>query len=352
MRVWAGAAVTLVLVAGCAPAASTSESSPRSALTVTPAAPAGTPSTVPTSGAPVTGDRYLALARALRAKGVEVWFEADLVKAWLAGPQAFGAAVERLGHLATGVEVGGFKVADEIGYDDGLTSPARATAFLRDVRAALGRVAPGRPVLIDAVVPDLGCLPWRDEAGRECARRAKDRYPAASFDALSGYLRAGLVDRLDLSTGLLDEAAYEHRGTTLADAQKQAWQRVVDAGWDELTTLQSRKALAAAGGYSGDEAQARGDLNVFVDIPLDSGAHAVDVWTWRQTYRDAQVALLAPDLSVNPLWSGLQARHDRAAVLFTHMTPSNLPADTAGMERECAVVAEVFHAVFVAAGTG
>jgi hypothetical protein len=268
------------------------------------------------------------------------------------GRPAPAAPPSRLAHLSSAVEVGGFKVADEIGYDDGLTSPARATAFLHDVRAALTRVAPGRPVLVDAVVPELGCLPWLDDAGDECARRARDRYPAASFEALTGYLRDGLVDRLDLSTGLLGEAAYEHRGTTLAAAQEQAWHRVLDAGWDRLTTLQSRKALAAPGGYAGDDTQADDDLDVFVDIPLAAGARAVDVWTWRQTYRDAQVALLSPDLGANPLWNGLRARHDRAAVLFTHMTPANLPTDPRGVERECAVVAEVFRSVFVAAGTG
>jgi hypothetical protein len=38
--------------------------------------------------------------------------------------------------------------------------------------------------------------------------------------------------------------------------------------------------------------------------------------------------------------------------LMTHMTPSMLPADSPGYEHECDLAAEVFTAVFVAAGTG
>ncbi len=341
--------VMLALVAACSANGSPKGGSETSAST----GPSGAVAVSRPSLIPATGpDKYVALARTLRRADVEVWFEADLVKAWLAGPQPFGTAVRRLGDLASQVDVAGFKVADEIGYHDGLTSAAKVTAFLRDVRTELGRAAPGSPVLVDAVVLDLGCLPWRDDAGRECAARARSRYPAATFDALTGYLSAGLVDRLDLSTGLLDEAAYEHRGTTRADAQEQAWQHVLDAGWDKLTVLQSRKALAASGGYRGDAAQAADDLSVYVDLPLAGGASAVDVWTWRQDYRDERVSLLGPHLEINPLWTGLRTRNEQGAQLFTHMTPSNLPADATGMAHECSVVAEVFDAVFVAAGTG
>lgn len=288
----------------------------------------------------------------LHQDGVQIWFEADLVKAWLAGGAAFTTAVDRLGKLATETDVAGFKVADEIGYDDGLASVPQATAFLRDTRAALTRVAPGRAILIDAVVLDLGCLGWHDSAGRTCAQQAVARHPAASFAAVDSYLRAGLVDRLDLSTGLLTPGTYAARGLTIDQAQQLAWQRVIGAGWDRLTTLQSRKALAAAGGYGGNADQADADLRLHVDLPLAAGAHAVDIWTWRQVYQGATVGLLAPDLHTNPLWDGLRARHDRGVTLFTHMTPSLLPPSPADAAHECAVAAQVFRAVFVAAGTG
>lgn len=342
--------VALLALVGCGSTAASTRAQPHGAQGTVSSAPAS-PSRQQTGGVGA-GDRYLALAQTLHRDGVEVWFEADLVKAWLAGPAAFTVAVRRLGDLAAATDVAGFKVADEIGYNDGLTSPAQATAFLRDVRESLGKVAPGRAVLIDAVVLDLGCLPWHDSAGRACAQQADSRYPAASFTAVGSYLKAGLVDRLDLSTGLLSPTTYAGRGLTIDQAQQQAWQQVRAAGWDKLTTLQSRKALAAAGGYLGNANEARADLRLHVDLPLAGGAHAVDIWTWRQPYQGSTVSLLAPDLRPNPLWDGLRERHDQGVAIFTHMTPSMLPPTSEGMAHESALAALVFSAVFVAAGTG
>ena len=92
--------------------------------------------------ASTSGDPYLDLARTLHDRGVVVWFEADLVKRWLEGPAALDKAVARLGVLAHEVPVAGFKIADELGYDDGITSVAQATAFLRRLP---GCPAPRRP---------------------------------------------------------------------------------------------------------------------------------------------------------------------------------------------------------------
>ena len=94
------------------------------------------------------------------------------------------------------------------------------------------------------------------------------------------------------------------------------------------------------------------DLDTFVDAPRAGGARAVDVWTWRQPYSGSTVSLLDEALRPNALWVGLRQRRDGGAVFFTHMTPSAMPTDAAGIARECAVVAQVFSAVFVAAGTG
>ena len=356
----------LALLVGCAqqptsaPAPAPTRSTSRSTSPATP--PATPPSTPPTSppSSPVTGpavatskDRYLALAGSLHARSVEVWFEADLVKAWLAGPTAFRTAVARLGALARGTRVSGFKIADEIGYDDGLTSAAQATAFLRAARTALAAAAPGVPVLVDAVVLELGCQPWRGPAAQvSCASSARREHPAASIAAVTSYLEAGLVDRLDLSTGLLEPATYARWGLTRTAAQRAAWRFVVSAGWGSMTRLQSRKALAAPGGYAGSPAQTAADLDTYVDVPRVTGARAVDVWTWRQPYSGSTVSLLDGALRPNRLWTGLRQRHDAGAELFTHMTPSAMPIDAAGIARECAVVAQVFSAVFVAAGTG
>lgn len=335
--------VVLLLGAACTPVA-TQAAAQRSA------APHPSPMTPPPPVRP--GDPYLALARTLDRHGVQVWFEADLVRAWQSGPEVLRAAAVRLGQLARRTDVAGFKVADEIGYGDGIETADQGVAFLRAAHRALGRTAPGKPLLVDAVVPDLGCLPWRGADQAACAQSARSTYPAAESTALTRYLRTGLVDRLDLSTGLLDASEYAGWGTSLAGAQREAWQHVEKLGWSRLTDLQSRKALAAPGGYAGDTHQAAADLAVWVDAPLEVGAGAVDVWTWRQPYDGQTVSLLPADLEPNSLWNGLVARRARGAVLMTHMTPSAMPPSPAGVDRECARVAQAFAAVFVAAGTG
>lgn len=355
-RLVAGALLSLALVAGCGSGQAVPDGTAGPGAVTVPGATA-TPVSVtaaPLHEAPAAKarDPYVRLARTLHADGVQVWFEADLVKAWLAGPAAFTTAVQRLGLLARSVPVAGFKVADEIGYGDGLTSAAQARAFLRAVRQGLGRVAPGKAVLVDAVVPDLGCLPWLGGAPLACAQQARQHYPAADEAAVSSYLHAGLIDRLDLSTGLLDESTYAGWGLSRDQAQQEVWQHVLAAGWDRLTWLQSRKALAAPGGYQGDARAAAADVRTYLDLPLAHGAHAVDVWTWRQPYDGATVSLLGPGLRTNPLWTDLRARHDAGAVLFTHMTPSAMPTAPGPFARECAVAAQAFDAVFVAAGTG
>jgi hypothetical protein len=207
-------------------------------------------------------------------------------------------------------------------------------------------------VLIDVVVPELGCLPWQDADGQACAVEAKQKNPGASVDSITGYLREHLVDRLDVSVGLLDESTYSRRGLTRLAAQQAAWQRIAQRGWPDLTALQARKALAAQNGYQGSDAEAASDLALYVDTPVSAGANAVDIWTWRQSYNGATVSLLAADLSPNPLWSELSRQHAKGVKLVTHMTPSTMPADPAASASECGLVASVFSAVFVAAGTG
>jgi hypothetical protein len=298
------------------------------------------------------GDPYADLARQLHARGVDIWFEADLVERWLEGPAAFQEGLDRLGTLAAVPGVKGFKVADELGYKDGLTSPAEAEHFLRDVRAGLAQRAPDAQVLVDVVVPDLGCLGWTSDGSTGCAERAVASAPAASADAVTGYLREGLVDRLDVSTSLLDEWTYHKWGMTLASAQRTAWEHIDALGWDRFTTLQARKALAEPGGYQGSAEDADHDAHAYVEIPEQAGAAGIDIWTWRQEYDGQRVGLLDDDLAPNPLWRKLQTEDLHGAQLFTHMTPSLLPTGDAARTREYDRVSEVFGAVFVAAGTG
>jgi hypothetical protein len=317
------------------------------------AAPAAGPATpTPTVTPRVSGDPYADLARQLHARGVQIWFEADLVARWQEGPAAFGQALDRLGVLARVPGVRGFKVADELGYNDGIDSAAEAVAFLRAARSGLHRVAPGSSLLIDVVVPELGCLGWVPAGSRTCAREVDAKHPAATEAAVGTYLRARLVDRLDLSTSLLDEWSYRAWGLSQAQAQQLAWRHVKGLGWDRLTALQSRKALADVGGYRGSVEQATRDADTFVTTPVASGAQAVDVWTWRQQYDGHTVSLLAPDLASNPLWHELEQSRMAGVRLATHITPSLLLPTAAERTQEYARFASVFAEAFVAAGTG
>ena len=359
MKTVAIATGLLVLLAGCSAGSPASQptTTPDSGRTVTssPPGPTLTPHGTPTSGsAPVSlpGDRYVALATALHQRGVAIWWEADLVKRWLDGPAAFEGAIARLGQLAEVPGSVGFKISDEIGYGDGLTSVAAAADFLRQARSGLSQVAPGKQILVDAVVPELGCLPWRGGNQEGCAQRVRLKYPAASAVAVEGYLRAHLIDRLDLSTGLLSPSTYASWGLDQHTAQTEIWSRVRAQGWESLTILQSRKALAAADGYQGSTAQAATDTATYINAPVAAGAQAVDIWTWRQRYQGKVFSLLAPDLGTNPLWTALVLDRRQGVRLITHMTPSMMPTDSAGFDHECDLAAQAFTAVFVAAGTG
>jgi len=339
------------VLAGCtvAPSRPRGQAPPPS----TPPSPASSLSAGPPADAVVhTSDPYIGLAAMLHARHVRIWWETDLVARWLEGPAAFDAAVTRLGRLAQVPGTVGFKVADEIGYGDGLRSPDDVARFLTDAHQALARVAPGKRLLVDAIVPDLGCLPWRGDAQQSCVDAARRDYPAATIDAMTRYLQSGMLDNLDLSTGLLDASFYASRGLTVRQAQQEAWAHVVSWGWAGLTTLQARKALAAAGGYQGSAADAAADTAVYVDVPVASGATAVDIWTWRQSYDGQTVSLLDAGLAANPLWTSLLRLRGSGVHLFTHMTPSQLPTSPTAYAHECDLAAAAFTDVFVAAGTG
>ncbi|TDO48924.1 hypothetical protein EV651_12248 [Kribbella sp. VKM Ac-2571] len=357
MKAMAIATGLLMLLAGCSTSSPAAQPTalPDSSPAATTPGPTQAPSSTPTGGsAPVVlpGDRYVALATALHHKGVAIWWETDLVKRWLDGQAAFDGAIARLGQLASVPGTAGFKISDEIGYGDGLTSPAQAADFLRQARSGLAKVAPGKQILVDAVVPELGCLPWRGGNQEGCAQRVRLKYPAASAAAVEGYLRTDLIDRLDLSTGLLSPNTYQTWGLDQHTAQTEIWSRVRAQGWESLTILQSRKALAAADGYQGNAAQAATDTATYIAAPVSAGAQAVDIWTWRQRYQGKVFSLLAPDLGSNALWTSLLQERRLGVRLITHMTPSTMPTDSAAFDHECDLAAHAFTAVFVAAGTG
>lgn len=358
MKVAALVTGLLMLVVGCSgnPPTAGPAQSPSVTTSVAPSGPperqSPSPSTASGSAPNLPGDRYAALATALHRRGIAIWWETDLVARWLEGPAAFDQAIVRLGELAKVPGTVGFKISDEIGYGDGLGSMAQAADFLGQAGTRLATVAPGKQILVDAVVPELGCLPWRGANQEGCAQRVRHKYPAATAAAVESYLRAGLIDRLDLSTGLLDESTYASWGLNRQTAQTDAWNRIRAQGWGSLTILQARKALADADGYQGSADQAGADAATYIDVPVSAGAKAVDIWTWRQRYQGQIVGILAPDQKTNPLWTALVRRRQQGMQLITHMTPSMLPTDSAGLDRECDLAAGAFTGVFVAAGTG
>lgn len=280
-----------------------------------------------------------------------MWVEVDLVARWQAGPAPFAEGVRRLRELSPIPGVVGFKIADELAYRDGFdTEPEAVTDFLREASSAIRDQAPGKQLLVDLYVPELGCLPGsRHEGAEACRRRSRAKNPALALPVLDRMLAERTVDVVNVSTGLQEEAVYRNWGVSRDLAQRAAWAEMRRRGWHDVVTLQSRKALAAPGGWQGPERDAQRDVTTFVDIPLQEGAGTVDIWTWRQNYRGETVQLLSPGFRPNPLWRELEARRRSGARLMTHFTPSNVEQ---GVAEDLAVLATVFSDVFMAGGIG
>jgi hypothetical protein len=303
--------------------------------------------------APLAGvaDYRSAVDQAVRDH-LRVWIEADMVKRWQEGPASFRAAVGRVAALANRPGVVGIKIADELGYHDGLDSAARTRRFLSAAANALRAAAPRALILVDMVVPELGCMPGHQAPGSpaaSCASQAEDSYPQLAVRQVDGYLRMRAIDVLDLSTGILPNETYAAWGTTPDAAQEAAWAQVRRLGWPGLVRLQARKALAHPGRYTGTPAQAAADVRTFVDIPLASGADAVDVWTWRQRYQGATYRLMDPGLRPNALWDQLVKRRQAHDVLATSMSPHSVES---GVNADLAAIATAFTDVVLPAGTG
>ena len=310
----------------------------------------------PTTARPIARPtKYQAAVDAAAARNLQVWLEADLAERWLAGRARFDEGVARLADLAARPGVAGIKIADELAYDDGFgNDPTRVRAFLADSAAALGKAAPGKKLLADILVPELGCAPGATGvkakvAGAVCRAKARGRYPALTVEQVDGYLASGHLDVVNLSTGLLRPSTYKDWGIDRDTAQRLAWAEARRRGWPSKVRLQYRKALAFPGRYPGGPATAESDLRTFVDLPRSEGAPAVDIWTWRQKYKGEIVRLMDPGNQDNSLWQGLRKRKAGGAALFTHFTPSSTEQ---GMDTDLDELAKVFAGVYTAAGIG
>jgi len=304
--------------------------------------------------APVSAssDPYAASIDMFHRLGLQVWVDSDLVSRWQDGQQSFHAALVRDAALAQRPGVVGIKVADELGYNDGLDTPQQVQQFLDATAKGLHQLVPDTKILVDMVVPDLGCLPWlasRLPQAGQCAAQERSDYPAATMKAVSGYLASGTIDELDLSTGLRDPDEYASWGIGVDEAQRAAWAEAHRLGWQNEVTLQSRHAMAHPGSYPSDGATAWTDVHTYVQIPIQEGAHAVQVWTWQQGYDGQTVRLVDPGLHTNALWQALIAARRSGAFMTTTFTPSSVEKSP---EADARMIAQVFKGVYVAAGTG
>jgi hypothetical protein len=315
------------------------------------------------------------------AHGAQAWVEADLVKAWRTGPDRYQQVLDVVVAFASRPGVAGVKIADELGYGDGLDA-TQALAFLKETTAALhARLPAGRRVLADILVPELGCLDWQRQAPatgaegtpspsaipssvsatsppapsatvvaseRTCGEIQRAKYPGATLEAVDAEIAHGGLDVVDLSAGLREDGQYLAWGTTRDAAMTAIWDEA-SRRWGGEVTLQARKALAHPGRYTGSAQTAERDVHTFVDIPLAHGAKAVDIWTWSQPYKGGTYQLTDPGITDNPLMAALRSRHTKGAHLWTHMSPSSLQR---GIEPDVAAATSVFDAVLVASGTG
>jgi hypothetical protein len=336
------AAIMAGAVAGCSAGGGHGNS-------VKPAQPAFT-SPVPTPLALIADYRdavSIAVADHLR-----VWIEADLETRWEEGPKWFNAAVDRVAALANRPGVAGIKIADELGYYDGMDSAAKIRKFLADSATALHAKAPGKLILVDMLVPQLGCVPGHQSSGSAAARCSEyelHKFPQLSLQNVDSYLRMRVINVLDLSTDLQSASTYASWRTTADAAQSDAWREVNRLGWPSLVHLQGRKALAEPGSFTWTQSEAAAVLHEFVDIPLRGGAHAVDIWTWHQEYDGQMYQLMDPGMRTNALWSQLEKLRSQGVVLFTHMSPHSVQS---GVRADLAKISTVFTDVFLPAGTG
>ena len=302
--------------------------------------------------------QYVALATAVAAHGAKAWVEADLLKAWVTGPERYATVLDKVVALAGRPGVVGVKVADELGYEDG-TDATTDLAFLAATTRSLHERLPGHRVVVDLIVPELGCLSWDGvpasvvgagslAARRACGSDATGRDPAVALTAVDRYVAKGGLDVVNLSAGLRSDAEYAAWGTTRDAAMAAAWDEA-SRRWGGTVRLQARKALAHPGAYPGTRASAEADVHTYVDVPLAHGAKAVDIWTWSQPYKGGTYTLTDARLAPNELTRALLDRRRRGVELWTHMTPSSLQV---GLDQDVAAAVSIFSGVLVASGTG
>ena len=234
--------------------------------------PSRSPSIEPASQRDLTP--YERAIDAAAARGLEVWIDVDLAQRWLEGAKIFATTITKLAPLARRPGVVGFKIADELGYQDGFETAGSGSCVPRELGNGASEDRANEEDPRRLLVPELGCaqgMPSIVTTSLMCPQQARARYPAFSLSNVDAYVRSGLIDVVDLSTDLLAESTYASWGITGVQAQRAAWREVTILRWSRYVTIHERHALAHPGSYSGTQAERQSDAHLFASIPLSAG---------------------------------------------------------------------------------
>ncbi|RJL30865.1 hypothetical protein [Bailinhaonella thermotolerans] len=282
--------------------------------------------------------------------GMRVWLEAELIDPWLRGKADFDKAVAELARQARRPGVVGIKYTDEVGWADPLKSPEQITRFLSEASAALRRAAPGKLLLVDMFVPELGCVPGSDDDGpQECRAEMRGDYPLIRVENAEKYLLTGYTDAVNLSPDLFVDK-YREWGLPPEKAHEAHWREVKRRGWDKKVVLYSRDAeLAHKDASTLTPQQAESLVRLRVDLALKGGARMANLWTWRQDYEGAIHRLMDPGNKPNALWERLKARKAAGARMSVQCNPGAMEV---GIKQDLKEMSAVFSDVFMWAGVG
>ncbi|GAT70141.1 hypothetical protein PS9374_05821 [Planomonospora sphaerica] len=261
---------------------------------------------------------------AARATGLRVWLDTELADDWKAGPEAFAAAVKRVGALAARPEVAGIRFSTQLGYDTTFTAHEEVTAFVAAASAALRRAAPGKQLGVHTVVPEFAC-----GAVEACKTETAKRYPLLAPERIESYLGTGGVDQLTLDGGLL-RGGYTAWGIDAKTARRNQSIQLRARAWDVLARVAAEET-GLVGDVSAQEVADR------VATPLrDGAAQQVNVWTRLQDARGGVERLTAWDALKR-----LAPLQRRMAAVYDPATPETDPA--ADLKK----IAEVFGQVYL-----
>ncbi|GAA3442453.1 hypothetical protein [Planomonospora venezuelensis] len=225
---------------------------------------------VPPTAAEIAAAAQTPAGRAVtsaRATGLRVWLDTELADDWKAGPEAFAAAVKRVGALAARPEVAGIRFTAQLGYNTTFTKHEEITAFVAGAAAALRRAAPGKRLGVHTVVPAFAC--GADEA---CKAEMAERHPLLAPEKIESSLVAGQVDQVTLDTGLL-YGGYTAWNIDAATAQRNQWIQVRARAWDVLAQVAAEET-GLVGDVTAEEVATRVSTPV-----MDGGAQQINLWT-------------------------------------------------------------------------